>query len=1031
MAGLAAVQVHSIKVLGAVFALASVWLSSTSHAEIPPARFVNELPECRSALFEDLMAIDHVNGDMQALIDNRDLMATCTLAPEVDHDTPLGRRVRVMDGTVNFESAHVHPLDVTPNSGALLAVNTAGHRLEVFSVNQLGISQRLSVPVGLDPVSVRVRSDSEAWVVNQLSDSISIVDLESGDVLRTLTTGNEPADVVFSPATGRAFVSLADANQIEVYSLANLDQPPSRIVLGFEEPRALAVSADGSTVYAASFLSGSGTTVVSGRPGPVTSGAVGGSEDIVGKTDSASGGVNPVPNREGQFVPPLSAGNPGFSSLIVQQDASGAWRDDSGNDWQAHLSGADASASGREVGWRLSDRDVAVIDAATLAVQRYQTGVMTMLMGMDVNPITGEVIVVGIDSDNHRRFESVLQGVFARVEFSRFTPGESSQSFDLNPHIDYSESSSDAALRMRSIGDPRAIKWHPDGDRFFVAGMGSNNVIVLDINGQRIGRIEVGEGPTGIALIPSLGRGYALNKFDGTLSEFDLDSYSVGAQTAFFDPTHESVQLGRPHLYNTHRGSGHGHLACASCHVDGRTDRLAWDLGQPDGQNTVLHHAMKSAMRTQPLLDVIRHPNMHWRGDRSELREFLQTFSDLQAATPINGLEISEFENFLGSIHLPPSPWRNEDNSLPSSVLLPENPVAATGNAVLGRQKLNACIGCHSNNFSRSDVSNAIFAQNVVPPDFAQFYKRLGFSASNGEVSTSGFGFFHDGADPLMAAVPDADILAALLAFDGPNNGLSATQLRLDSHAALGRQHTVRGLASPGDLARVAELVGYAEHSHLSLVAKHHNGARWTGYRREVDGSFRADRVGEPALSLAELIGLSEAGSLTVTVVLEGTQDRIGIDRDFDSVLDGDDNTPPSLADPGSIAIALDTEVELDLNGQDLDGDNLTFLASGLPAGLALDAASGLISGQATEVGTSPVFASASDGRDVRSVHFEIQVEDSGGGDANTGDRVGGVSVTTGGLAAWLFLPMLLCRRRTRASAECAQTAALCSDGAQ
>jgi len=67
---------------------------------------------------------------------------------------------------------------------------------------------------------VRARDNSEAWVVNQLSDSISIVDLETGAVTRTLATGNEPADVVFSQPRNRAFVSIADSNEIEVFSRA-------------------------------------------------------------------------------------------------------------------------------------------------------------------------------------------------------------------------------------------------------------------------------------------------------------------------------------------------------------------------------------------------------------------------------------------------------------------------------------------------------------------------------------------------------------------------------------------------------------------------------------------------------------------------------------------------------------------------------------------------------------------------------------------------------------------------------------------
>src|SRR5437867_7614899 len=94
-------------------------------------------------------------------------------------------------GFANWENPHVHPLDLTPGGGLLLAVNTADDRLEVFDVTT-GTPLRVgSVPVGVDPVSVRARTDTEAWVVNHISDSVSIVNLPSLNVTATLKTDDE------------------------------------------------------------------------------------------------------------------------------------------------------------------------------------------------------------------------------------------------------------------------------------------------------------------------------------------------------------------------------------------------------------------------------------------------------------------------------------------------------------------------------------------------------------------------------------------------------------------------------------------------------------------------------------------------------------------------------------------------------------------------------------------------------------------------------------------------------------------------
>ena len=96
---------------------------------------------------------------------------------------------------VNFESAHVHPLDLLGNT--LVAVNTSGNSLEIFDVSGGTPVQIGSVPVGYDPVSARFRTSTEVWVVNHLSDTVSVVDLSTMNVKATIQTKDEPCDVVF------------------------------------------------------------------------------------------------------------------------------------------------------------------------------------------------------------------------------------------------------------------------------------------------------------------------------------------------------------------------------------------------------------------------------------------------------------------------------------------------------------------------------------------------------------------------------------------------------------------------------------------------------------------------------------------------------------------------------------------------------------------------------------------------------------------------------------------------------------------
>ena len=72
------------------------------------------------------------------------------------------------------------------------------------------------MPVGLEPVAVAARTNSEVWVVNHLSDSVSIVDVGAAQphVTRTLLVGDEPRDIVFAGTGGnRAFITCAHRGQ--------------------------------------------------------------------------------------------------------------------------------------------------------------------------------------------------------------------------------------------------------------------------------------------------------------------------------------------------------------------------------------------------------------------------------------------------------------------------------------------------------------------------------------------------------------------------------------------------------------------------------------------------------------------------------------------------------------------------------------------------------------------------------------------------------------------------------------------------
>ena len=330
-----------------------------------------------------------------------------------------------------------------------------------------------------------------------------------------------------------------------------------------------------------------------------------------------------MPNNGTGFRPSLNPNLPpklDTQSLVVKKQPNGRWLDDNNGDWTNIVSGGQGN---RIAGWDLRDRDIAILNANTLSL-RYQSTLGNILMAMDVNPASGRLTVVGTDALNHIRFEPNLNGTFLRVNVSEFNPANANatvQIRDLNSHLDYNSGTVSDSLRQRSIGDPRGIAWRANGSRAYVTGMGSNNVVVLGANNTRAlsTHIKVGEGPTGIVLDEAREYGFVLNKFDASISVLDLASSSEKSRQSFFDPTPQVIKIGRKHLYDTHIGSGNGTISCASCHVDGKWDRLAWDLGNPAGEmrtvNGTEFHPLKGLKVTQSLIDTVN-PGMplHWRG---------------------------------------------------------------------------------------------------------------------------------------------------------------------------------------------------------------------------------------------------------------------------------------------------------------------------------------------------------------------------------------------------------------------------------
>jgi len=889
-----------------------------------------------------------------------------------------------------FESGPVRPLALSPNGKTLYAANTPDNRLEVFRVTAGGLRSRGSVPVGLEPVAVAAVADDEVWVVNHLSDSVSIVKMADsihedffrhdrgepvGRVVRTLLVGDEPRDIVFAgPGRRRAFITTAHRGQNVPYDPqltapgigradvwvfdadrlgGTLEGVPLTIITLFTDtPRALAVTPDGSRVYAAGFLSGNRTTSIF--------------QEVV----RANGGLpQPRTNFEGIPQPP--------TGLIVKFDGE-HWRDELARVWDP------------SVKFSLPDKDVFEINAlATPPVPTNAfTGVGTTIFNMVVNPANGHVYASNTEAHNERRFEGA--GEFLKLFGKKTVRGDLADSRitvigdgvsprDLNKHID--RDAPPASIpndeNRRSLAFPTDMVISDDGRTLYVAAFGSAKVGVFNTEQlendtfvpSEAAHIRLsGGGPGGLALDEQHHRLYVLTRFNNAISIVDTKRGREVAQVPMFNPEPKSVVNGRRFLYDAAFTSSRGDSACASCHVFGDFDGLAWDLGDPDGteiqnngiftvspaqagsQVSIHFRPMKGPMTTQSLRGMDNHGAMHWRGDRLNNSEpsaqpdsgaFDENAAFLKFNVAFQGLngrkeqltadEMQAFADFALQITYPPNPIRRLDNSL--------TPDQQAGRDFFfgGRSDtfLN-CNGCHVLN----PTGNAEFGvarpgffgsdgrfsfegepQILKIPHLRNMYQKVGkfgmprapfflpesFTGADNAFmgdQVRGFGFLHDGSVDTLNRFHSTVLFVQRPA--GPGDPGNPDGFALTPEGFLKRRQVEQFMLAFDS--NLAPIVG----QQVTLT-----GRNWAVARPRVQlflaraaqgecdivakrhgrgfvyqsGLFLPDSIWDSPVTVSQLARLaaSAEGEVTLTCVPPGSGVRIGIDRDEDGILDEDE----------------------------------------------------------------------------------------------------------------------------------------------
>jgi len=457
----------------------------------------------------------------------------------------------------------------------------------------------------------------------------------------------------------------------------------------------------------------------------------------------------------------------------------------------------------------MPDNDVAVITTGSPpSLAGYYSGVGTINLGLAANPVTGDLFVANTDALNLTFFEPKLRGHWVNNRLTRIQVANGQVTpFDLNPNINYGTLPNPSALST-ALAQPTAVVFDPSGNFMHVAAFGTDRVAQVDTNGNVLSFVEVAppsgsgpnadpknkRGPRGLALNAAAQTLYCLNRISNTISIIDTSQKVVSSEIGMgTDPTPTAIKQGRGFLYDA-KLSGNGTGACASCHVDGDMDHLAWNLGDPGGNPTarkehghlLLFHPMKGPMTTQTLRGLVNLSPYHWRGDRADFAAFNPAFDSLMGGSQLSTQDMTTYTTFINSILLLPNPNENLDRSFPTSL--------AGGNPVVGRIEFlhfpgtsgNTCDFCHESSLGPGTnrvvlpnfkVDSATGPQPIKIPELRNIYQKLLYTQHNA-ASIDGFGLTNDGqfstlADFLASPVFNGyssqqkiDIAAYSLCFD-------------------------------------------------------------------------------------------------------------------------------------------------------------------------------------------------------------------------------------------------------------------------
>ena len=529
---------------------------------------------------------------------------------------------------INLNVAPVRPMTMTADQLHIYAVNTHGNVVQHYANLSGQPTDTFRVPWG--PVSVAIWPDfaeTELLVVCQGSHVLVRLDRVTGETLATLDLPFEPSDLIVDHVRGRAFISCKGVDSVVEVDLAT-NAIVHTYTIPSKSPVFLSFDANGTDVLVAPMFSGNNSF------------------------------VHKVSTLQAQFLGIID----GETNQFVVNG--------------------------------LPDEDLFRIDPVTQSVEAVLVDAGTVLFGHGINPATGDLWMLNTEANNkdpNAVGEPAINGFAVHNRLSIATlnaPGGGT----VPPHTVIDLDDTDAVTPgvqydpARSVGQPYSIEFDAAGN-VLITGLLTDNITALRPGTSFLTELDLADGS-----IPRQTMLWGTSSLfvycwgTNVIEMWDLSSgwTQLAVLDLGHDPTPELIRQGRQVFYDASH-SLNNNQSCASCHVEGKTDIITWDLSD-------LPRDDKGPMVTQTLAGIDLTPPFHWRGERPSLIDFNPAFPGLLGGTELDETsgpdgfsEFDRFEAFVLSLATTANPFEDRLRVLSDATTIPAPPGFPVGSPVNGR----------------------------------------------------------------------------------------------------------------------------------------------------------------------------------------------------------------------------------------------------------------------------------------------------------------------------------------------------------